>query len=121
LGVYHKSFSDSTEFEKGFRMDLIRLIDDKLLNEKLHKNKEEKNVNNLLVPEINSKFKKYLNDLEANFAHRRADDIGLDDIYIAPDLKDLSDEKRKTIKTINLAEITEAIDIEGIKFVITGD
>ena len=120
LGIYHKSYNDARNFEKVLRMDLIRLIDDKFFNDKDIVIKENEN-ENILIPEINSKFKKYLNDLEANFAHRRKDDITLDDIYISPDLKDLSNEKRKTIKTINLSEITDAIDVDGIRLVITGD
>lgn len=120
LGVLHKSYKNSQEFEKELRMDLTRLAKDKLLAESHDSLTDEKNTK-LVIPEINENFKKFLNDLEANFAHRRADYLSLDDIYIPPELKDLSDEKRKVIKTINLADISSAVDVDGIKYVVTGD
>ena len=75
-----------------------------------------------LVPEINPNFLKYLEDPEATFSHSKVDSINLSDIYIAPDLRDLNEHKKASAyKTINLEELTNALEVEGTKYVLIGD
>src|SRR5699024_8613472 len=74
------------------------------------------------IPEIKVSFKEFLNDLEANFAHSKVDNLHLEDFYIAPDLKDLNNGKKSnSVKVENLDVLTDAIDVEGTKFAFLGN
>lgn len=122
LGAYHKPFDTTKDFEKKLRMDLTRYVKDVLKEEIqetiINKPEEKKQV----IPEIKESFKIYLNDLEANFAHSKVDSLKLEDIYIAPDLKDLNNGKKTTtVKVENLDKLTDAIDVEGSKFTLLGN
>lgn len=122
LGAYHKPFDSTKDFEKSLRMDLTRYVKDILKEEiqeaVMSKPKEQRQV----IPEIKESFKIYLNDLEANFAHSKVDPLRIEDIYIAPDLKDLNNGKKTTnVKVENLDSLTDAIDVEGTKFAFLGN
>ncbi len=122
LGAYHKPFDSSKDFEKKLRMDLTRYVKDKLKEEiatiAASSSKEQRQI----IPEIKEIFKIYLNDLEANFAHSKVDNLCLEDVYIAPDLKDLNNGKKtNSVKVDNLNTITEAIDVDGTKFIFLGN
>lgn len=122
LGAYHKPFDSTKDFEKSLRMDLTRYVKDILKEEiqeaVISKSEEQRQV----IPEIKESFKIYLNDLEANFAHSKVDPLRLEDIYIAPDLKDLNNGKKTTtVKVENLDDLTDAIDVEGTKFAFLGN
>lgn len=122
LGAYHKPFDSTKDFEKKLRMDLTRYVKD-ILKEEIQeavigKPEEQRQV----IPEIKESFKIYLNDLEAYFAHSKVDPLRLEDIYIAPDLKDLNNGKKTTtVKVENLDNLTDAIDVEGTKFAFLGN
>ena len=122
LGAYNKPFESTKDFEKKLRMDLTRYVKD-VLNEKIQEavviNPDEQQH---VIPEIKEIFKKYLSDIEANFAHSKVDTLRLEDIYIAPDLRDLNNGKKTTtVKVNNLDTLTNAIDIEGSKFAFLGN
>lgn len=122
LGAYHKPFDSTKDFEKSLRMDLTRYVKDILKEEIkeaiISKPEDQRQV----IPEIKESFKIYLNDLEANFAHSKVDQLRLEDIYIAPDLKDLNNSKKTTsVKVENLDALTDAIDVEGTKFAFLGN
>ncbi len=122
LGAYHKPFDSTKDFEKSLRMDLTRYVKDIIKEEiqeaVISKPEELRQV----IPEIKESFKIYLNDLEANFAHSKVDPLRLEDIYIAPDLKDLNNGKKTTtVKVENLDALTDAIDVEGTKFAFLGN
>ncbi len=122
LGAYHKPFDSTNDFEKMLRMDLTRYVKDILIksNEVIESTfvTEQRHV----IPEIKESFKVFLNDLEANFAHSKVDNLHLDDVYIAPDLKDLNNGKKtNTLKVDNLDTLTDAIDVEGTKFAFLGN
>lgn len=122
LGAYHKSFESTKIFEKNLRMDLTRYIKDilKESNKVVEISKPQEDIQ--VIPEIKLGFKEFLNDLEARFAHSKVDNLCLDDIYIAPDLKDLNNGKKSnTIKVENLDDLTDSIDAEGIKFAFLGN
>ena len=123
LGAYHKSFDSNKDFEKKLRMDLTRYIKDVLK----HSNQIETEVSptqtiHNVIPEIKDSFRQYLNDLEAGFAHSKVDDLRLEHVYIAPDLKDLTSRKKATsIKVENLEKITDTSYEEGIKIALIGN
>ncbi|MGL4630516.1 MAG: hypothetical protein ACRCVT_04845, partial [Leadbetterella sp.] len=122
LGAYHKPFDSTKDFEKNLRMDLTRYVKDILKEEikeaVINKHEEKQQV----IPEIKEGFKVYLNDLEANFAHSKVDSLHLEDLYIAPDLKDLNNGKKTAnVKVENLDILTDAIDVEGTKFAFLGN
>lgn len=122
LGAYHKSFDSAKDFEKMLRMDLTRYVKDVLIElsteVKISTPKELRQV----IPEIKISFKEFLNDLEANFAHSKVDYLHLEDVYIAPDLKDLNNGKKSNaVKVENLDVLTDAIDVEGTKLAFLGN
>lgn len=122
LGVYHKPFDSKNDFEKRLRINLTQYVKDVLITESKEVAKSEPTDQRQVIPEIKESFKNYLNDLEANFAHCKVDPLRLEDIYIAPDLKDLNNGKKTTIvKVENLDSLTDAIDVEGTKFVFLGN
>lgn len=123
LGAYHKSFELTKDFEKKLRMDLTRYVKDVLKEENTASEatpvvtQEKRQV----IPEIRESFKEFLNDIEARFAHSKVDNLLLEDIYIAPDLKDLNNGKKSaTLKVENLDDLTNDINVEGIKFAFIG-
>lgn len=125
LGAYHKPFESTNDFEKKLRMDLTRYVKDFIKEENAEievtsaiKTQEKRQI----IPEIKENFKEFLNDIEARFAHSKVDNLRLEDIYIAPDLKDLNNGKKSaTIKVENLEKLTDAIDVDGTKFAFLGN
>ncbi len=119
LGAYHKSFESTKKFEKALRMDLTRYVKDTLIKENKEIETSKPIEKHQIIPEISECFKAHLNDLEANFAHSKVDQLNLEDIYIAPDLKYLNGGKK--IKVENLDNVTDAIDVDGIKIALLGN
>ena len=123
LGGYYWKYETLEEFEKYLRTHLqkhlLGLTTPRVTTEKV---KEEAEESIIFVPEISSSFRNYLNDVEANFSHSKVDTISLSDIYISPDLRDLNNPKKKTnYKVVNLDELANIIDVDGIKFILLGD
>lgn len=106
-------------------MDLTRYVKD-ILKAELE-NKEVTAVSESphtkqVLPEIKDSFKEYLNDIQASFSHSKVDNLQLEDIYIAPDLKDLSNGKNSNkVKVENLDDLTDAIDADGVKYAFLGN
>ncbi len=124
LGAYHKTFDSTSNFEKTLRMDLTRYVKDTLKEENTSTevHKLAAGEKRQIIPEINASFKEFLNDIEARFAHSKVDNLCLEDIYIAPDLKDLTNNKKSTIPKIeNLEELVSVIDVDGIKLALIGN
>jgi len=128
LGAYYKDFESTKDFEKELRMDLTRYVKDLLKEESQETAISKPTEQRQVIPEIKESFKEFLNDIEARFAHSKVDNLRLEDIYIAPDLKDLkylknlnNNKKTTTVKICNLDSITNAIDVEGIKLVFHGN
>ena len=77
---------------------------------------------NQVIPEIKDSFKEHLNDIQASFSHSKVDNLQLEDIYIAPDLRDLSNGKNSSkVKVENLDDLTDAIDADGVKYAFLGN
>jgi len=124
LGVYHKPFDKTEDLERMLRMDLTGYVKDVLIkeNKAIEATDTEIKVQRQVIPEIKESFKEFLNDTEVRFAHSKIDNLRLKDIYIAPDLKDLNDDKKPNVsKFENLDKLTDAIDAEGSKFVFIGN
>lgn len=125
LGAYHKPFDSTKDYEKKLRMDLTRYVKDILKAEA--ENDEETAVSESsqtkqVIPEIKNSFKEYLNDIQASFSHSEVDNLQLEDIYIAPDLRDLSNGKNSSkVKVENLDDLTDAIDEDGAKYAFLGN
>ena len=122
LGVYHKPFETTKDFERNLRMDLNRYVKDVLKAEIQKVEEDETKPSNQVIPEVKEVFEKYLNDIEASFSHNEVDNLYLEDIYIAPDLRDLNNGKNTSkVHVENLAELTDAIDEDGAKYVFLGN
>lgn len=125
LGVYHKSFESTKDFEQKLRMDLQNYVTDllkaEIQNEEVSVVSEGSSAKQV-IPEIKDSFKDYLNDIQASFSHSKVDNLQLEDIYIAPDLRDLSNGKNASkVKVENLSDLTDAIDAEGVKYAFLGN
>ena len=123
LGAYYKLFDSNKDFEKKLRMDLTCYVKDILIEEnKVIETTLSTSNQRQVIPEIKENFKDFLNDLEARFAHSKVDNLHLEDVYIAPDLKDISNAKKSvTTKHENLDVLTNAINVDGTKFVFIGN
>lgn len=125
LGVYHRSFESTKDFEKELRMGLQRYVTN-LLKTEIQSEEvsvvSERPSTKQVIPEIKDSFKDYLNDIQASFSHSKVDNLQLEDIYIAPDLRDLSNGKNTSkVKVENLSDLTDAIDAEGVKYAFLGN
>lgn len=120
LGGYFWNYNTIAQFEKELRIHLSK----HLLNISTSLKEEPSKVatNKPFIPEISLDFNKFLNDPNANFAHTKKDTITLGDIYIAPDLRNLNSQKKNTsYNTDNLDLLTDAIDVDGVKFLLVGN
>jgi hypothetical protein len=122
LGGYYWPYETIEVFERDLRKHLQKHLLGLTTNQ-IKQTKDKANISvKTLIPEIHSNFNKYLIDPEANFAHSKLEVISLPDIYIPPDLRDISNPKKgATYKVVNIDILTDAIDIEGIKFGLIGD
>jgi len=120
LGGLYWGYESRDKFEKTLRNQLTSCVLD------LHK-KTSFDVKETTISESNEalqldpKFSKFLNDIEAVFAHSKIDTINLEHLYLAPDLKDLNQKHGKSYRVTNLDEILNAIDVEGFKYVLIGN
>ena len=121
LGTYHFPYTDANDFGQKLRIHLVKCVMDSLKSADNGELLPASSQQQIVIPEIKEAFKQYLNDLEANFAHSRVDNLHLEHVFIAPDLRDLnSDEKSTFSKFENLDILTNAIDAGGSKFVFIG-
>jgi len=110
LGGLYWSYENSEKFEKTLRTQLTNCVLD------LHKNASDdtpevtNSVSNEAI-QLKPEFSSFLNDIEAVFAHSKIEPINLEHLYLAPDLKDLSQKQGKSYSVTNLDEISNAIDV----------
>ena len=120
-GVFTKTYDKKTGFDKILRTELILSIKNILKKESATIVDKIKNPVNF-IPEIKKSFIDFLNDMEATFAHPNKDKIFLEDIYVSPDLQKLEKNSKSNVnKTIKLSVLSDAIDLEGIKYVFLGE
>lgn len=66
---------------------------------------------------LTKEFVEHLNDTEIVFAHRNVNKVTLEDIFVTPDLKVLTDNLKKAVKSLPGVAIAESRD----SFIIVGD
>jgi hypothetical protein len=104
LGAYHKPFESTKDFEKKLRMDLTRYVKD------------------ILRKEIQEAVISKPTEIRQVIPDSKIDPLCLEDIFIAPDLKDLNNSKKtNSVKIENLDDLTDAIDVEHIKYTFLGN
>ncbi len=123
LGGYYWSYDSLEIFEKDSRKHLQKhLLNLTTAISTKNTTNVKQGVQKSLVPEISNGFLQYLDDPGATFSHSKVDAVKLQDIYVAPDLRDLNDTKKNAgYKSVNLEELTSAIDVDGIKYVVVGN
>lgn len=119
LGGLYWLYKGNNEFQTNLRNHLTNCILDL---RKAQKSIEDPNIlSNSSAFQLSTSFEKYLNDIEVIFSHTKVDVVTLEDVFIAPDLRNLNKKYRKTYTATNLDVLSDAIDVEGIKFVLIGD
>lgn len=112
-GVYHKDFTN--DFKKVFRESLT-----KYLSEKYISRNDNNPIENLQITiQLNQEFEKYLHSTDAFFTHPSGEDLSLDDLFVPQNLKIISENNKKDKRT-NIADLTDAIEIDGIHYYIVG-
>lgn len=111
-GVYYASFSDKSKFEKKLR----RHLSDCLI--KIYSAKEEEGTKEgALFTDISEQMLYDLEDVGASFTHPNVDVVKLSDIYVTPVLR----KSGKMPKDYNAATLSDAIEADGIRYLITGN
>ena len=113
-GVYYFEYNGKNEFEKIFRIQIRKCIND------LFKRTEPVNTNE--KPAISNEFIEFLNNTGINFSHRNSDNVSLDDIYIAPDLRDMENLKNRVSQVVvNLDRLIESINNGSARYALLGN
>jgi hypothetical protein len=120
LGGLHWGYENSEKFEKTLRNHLTNCVLD------LHKSLSTEttvktNSESAEALQLKPEFSNFLNDIEAVFAHSIIDTINLEHLYLAPDLKNLNQKQGKSYSVTNLDDISNAIDVEGFKYILIGN
>ena len=125
LGGYYWTYKSVDEFQREVRKHLTKHLLNISTSKPIENEKVSSDINKpikSLIPKISEEFNNYLNDPNANFAHSKKDKLSLKDLYVAPDLRNLNISKKDTsYNTDNLDKLTDAIDVDGIKFLFVGN
>ncbi len=123
LGGLYWNYDGVAVFETLLRNQLTNCVLDLNKTQYIENNNQnngvEKNKNEPI--QIKKEFNDFLNDTEIVFAHSIVDEIKLNDIFLPPDLRNLDKKQKNTYSGINLDELTNAIDVEGFKYVFIGN
>jgi hypothetical protein len=120
LGGLYKSYAGQENFSETVRTQLFNCVQD-LVKAKTTSQSPTSSPGFASPIVISPQFEKYLNDIEIGYAHSQVDEIKLEDVYIAPDLRELNPRAGKGYKVTNLKPLSEAIDIDGFKYVLLGN
>lgn len=112
-GVLSKEFTDN--FKQVFREALTKYISDYYIT----KSKSTTIDGSQSTIQLNQEFESYLHSTDAYFTHPSGEDLSLDDLYVPQNLKIISENSKNDRRT-NIAELTDAIDIDGIHYYIIG-
>ncbi len=115
MGVYYKEYKDCSIFESTFRVSLAQYLQETFSTE-LHNNAE----NSYQPCVISEQFAIFLNSTGINFIHPSGNDLVFDDIYVPQNLRIIKNDN-KSEKRTNIETLSEAIDIEGIRYNIVGE
>ncbi len=108
-GVYYSTITDRTKFAKDLRHHLSNCL--------LHLYQGQNNDNYQSITEISEQMRIDLEDVGANFTHPNVDTVHLSDIYVAPMLRRVG----KTNKDISADLLSDAVEADGIKYLISGN
>lgn len=118
-GVYYWGYNNLDEFKNEFRKHLSKCLNN------IYKPKHDNNVvleydtantNGDDETILSETMDVTLNDMGATFTHPNADRIEFDDLYVAPLLKVI----RSRGTNISSTTLTNAVDVDGIKYLISG-
>lgn len=111
-GVLYFEFSDKKKFKENLRKHLSGWLI------KLNSNhSQQDNTDYVAYTEISDKMQKTLEDVGAAFTHPNTDTVHLSDIYVTPMLRKLG----KVQREFNADVLTNAIEAEGIRYLISGN
>ncbi len=119
LGGLYRHYNNINDFQNQLRKHLTNCILD--LRKELSSNETTPQTTNTRVFQLSSKFEEYLNDVEVVFAHSKVDVVTLEDVFIAPNLRNINEKQSRAYSTTNLDTISDAIDVDGIKYVLIGN
>lgn len=119
LGGLYWLYSGSSNFEDLLRRHLTNCVLDLRKSQESNDSSPQPFDRNIF--QLKHEFEKYLNDVEVVFAHSKVDNVTLEDVYIPPDLRNINERQSKAYSTKNLDTISDAIDVDGIKFVLIGN
>lgn len=117
------SYHPNQEYAKEVTFDKILKKEIDGLKELKHKTFVQ-SITSIASFEIYESFLEYLQNPGVNYLHPQTSDILLDDIFIAPDLKEVSLNKVKNnsnTKFTNLMTLSNIVIENGIKYVLLGD
>lgn len=115
LGGLYWLYNGNSEFQNLLRKHLTNCILD------LQKANGASIRSEATTSQVSKTFENYLNNVEVVFAHSKVDVVTLEHVYIAPDLRDLNQKQTKSYTAINLDALSDAIDVDGIKYVLIGN
>lgn len=112
-GVYYRDFTN--DFKKVFRESLTKYIAEKYIS------KDNNNtINNPQITiQLNQEFEIFLHSTDTFFTHPSGEDLSLDDLFVPQNMKIIS-ENNKNDKRTNIADLTDAIENDGIHYYIVG-
>lgn len=111
-GVLYSEFADKNNFKDNLRKHLSSWLI-KLNTQSEHPDE----VSVVAYTEISDLMQERLEDVGATFTHPNVDVVHLSDIYVMPMLRKLG----KTQKEINADELSNAIEADGIRYLISGN
>lgn len=108
-GVYYSIITDRTKFAKDLRHHLSNCL--------LHLYQSQNNDNYQSITEISEQMRIDLEEVGATFTHPNVDTVHLSDIYVVPMLRRVG----KTNKDISADLLSDAVEGDGIKYLISGN
>lgn len=114
-GCLYAEYENDTTFEADFRQKLGECIKS-LCPQSNDGNHTD---NEIVGAALTDNFDEYLRSTDNFFTHPSGEELTLDDIFIPQNLRKISNES-KNEKKINLENLTNAIDVEGIRYNILG-
>lgn len=114
-GCLYAEYDNDTTFEADFRQklgDCIKSICP-------HYNGGNHTDDKIIGAALTENFDEYLRSTDNFFTHPSGEELTLDDIFIPQNLRNISNES-KNEKKINLENLTDAVDAEGIRYNILG-
>ena len=111
-GVLYSTFTERARFAKDLRHHLSNC-----LLRLFQQSTEDEKDSTPAITEISERMQKDLEDVGASFTHPNVDKVSLSDIYVSPMLRRVG----KTNKDINADVLSDALEADGIRYLISGN